>query len=274
MAYWAGAHLETLPVAGMNAKHIQPPAGMTNLPQAVWVRGDGKRFCNEFYPIVEHRGIPNVYMSREPVHCVFDSDFTTHRSYYVPQHGGMEPTAAAVESLRAAMDKAYQKFKGTWVEPEATGEEGQMTGPMVSIDYIADDTLEGLAGQLGLTGDAATAFVAQIERYNQYCEQGSDEEFGRNREVLFPVKNGPFYAASGNPGLGELMCTMGGIITDAEQNALDKDFNPIPGLYVSGNDCGRRFGVEYFTPTPGVSLGIAITLGRECGKSVSNFLKG
>lgn len=274
MACWAGAHLETLPVAGMNAKHIQPPAGMTNLPQAVWVRGDGKRFCNEFYPIVEHRGIPNVYMSREPVHCVFDNDFTTYRSYYVPQHGGMEPTAAAVESLRAAMDKAYQKFKGTWVEPEASGEEGAMAGPMVAIEYIADDTLEGLAGQLGLTGDAAAEFAAQIERYNQYCEQGSDEEFGRNREVLFPVKNGPFYAASGNPGLGELMCTMGGIITDAEQNALDKDFNPIPGLYVSGNDCGRRFGVEYFTPTPGVSLGIAITLGRECGKSVSNFLMG
>jgi succinate dehydrogenase/fumarate reductase flavoprotein subunit len=274
MAYWAGAHLETLPVAGMNAKHIQPPAGMTNLPQSVWVRGDGKRFCNEFYPIVEHRGIPNVYMPRDPVHCVFDNDFTTYRSYYVPQHGGMEPSASAIAGLREAMDKAYSKFKGTWVEPtpDPNAQQGVM-GPMMSIDYIADDTLEGLAGQLGLTGAAATEFIAQIERYNKYCDQGVDQEFGRYKEVLFPVKNGPFYAASGNPGLGELMCTMGGIITDADQNALDKDFKPIPGLYVSGNDCGRRFGIEYITPTPGVSLAMAITLGREAGKSMSKFLK-
>lgn len=270
MAHWAGAHLETLPVPGMNAKHIEPPAGMTNLPQAVWVRGDGKRFCNEFYPIVEHRGVVNVYMDRDPVHCVFDNDFTTYRSYYVPQHGGLEPNKSALESLRASMDTAYQKFKGTYVEEETS--ETAQSGPMTALEYIADDTLEGLAEQLGLTGDAAKAFVEQIERYNQYCEQGVDEEFGRHKEVLFPVKNGPFYAASGNPGLGELMATCGGIITDADQNALDKDFKAIPGLYVSGNDCGRRWGLEYFTPTPGVSLGTAITLGRECGKSVAAFL--
>jgi hypothetical protein len=55
-------------------------------------------------------------------------------------------------------------------------------------------------------------------------------------------------------------------------SSLDKDFKPIPGLYVSGNDCGRRFGIEYVTPTPGVSLGIAIVLGRECGKSVAKYL--
>jgi succinate dehydrogenase/fumarate reductase flavoprotein subunit len=273
MAYWAGAHLETLPVAGMNAKHIQPPAGMTNLPQAVWVRGDGKRFCDEFYPVVEQRGVPNVYMNREPIHTVFDDDFTTYRSYYVPQHGGLEPSNAAIENLRASMDKAYQQFKGTWVEPAATEGEGGMGGPMVAIEYIADDTLEGLAGQLGLTGAAATEFVAQIERYNGYCTRGVDEEFGRYKEVLFPVRKAPFYAASGNPGLGELMCTMGGIITDGEQNALDKDFEPIPGLFVTGNDCGRRFGLEYVTPTPGVSLAIALTLGREAGRSVAKWLK-
>ncbi len=72
--------------------------------------------------------------------------------------------------------------------------------------------------------------------------------------------------------MGKIMTTVGGVITDGDQNALDKDFKPIPGLYVSGNDCGRRFGTEYITPTPGVSLGMAITLGRECGRSVGAFL--
>lgn len=31
-----------------------------------------------------------------------------------------------------------------------------------ALDYLADDTLEGLAGQLGLTGDAVTNFIEQI----------------------------------------------------------------------------------------------------------------
>ena len=97
-------------------------------------------------------------------------------------------------------------------------------------------------------------------------------EFGRAAEVLFPVKDGPFYACTFDPVLGETMVTMGGIITDGEQNALDANYEPIPGLYVSGNDCGRRFGTEYVTPIPGCSLAFALVLGRECGKSVAKFL--
>ena len=270
MALWSGAHLETV-VPGMNARHIQAPASMSNLPQAIWVRGDGKRFMNEFYPVVEQRGVVNVYMPREPINCVFDDDFTTYREYYVPQHGGQEPTPAALQSLRESMDKAYAKFKGTWVEPEGEEDDG-MPSIFKAPDYLADDTLEGLAGQLGLTGDAVTNFIEQIERYNGYCETGVDEEFGRNKAVLFPVKKAPFYAVAGNPGLGEVMATCGGVITDADQNALNDDYEPIPGLYVSGNDCGRRFGAEYCSPTPGVSLSMAITLGRECGKSVKKYL--
>ena len=41
---------------------------------------------------------------------------------------------------------------------------------------------------------------------------------------------------------------------------------------MAGNDCGRRFGTEYVTPIPGVSLAFALVLGRECGKSVAKFL--
>ena len=125
---------------------------------------------------------------------------------------------------------------------------------------------------MGLTGEAKDNFLQQIADWNAYCANGVDLQYGRNIEVLFPIDAPPYYAASYEPQLGETMVTCGGIITDGEQNALDKNFEPIPGLYVSGNDCGRRFGYEYVTPIPGVSLGLAITLGRECGKSVGKFL--
>lgn len=157
-------------------------------------------------------------MSRKTKYAVVDNNFTTYRQYTIPQHAGFNATEENIQSLRDELDKAYAKFKGTYEEPEQEEGEGSAGGggPMTSVEWIADDTLEGLAGQLGLTGDAASEFVAQIERYNSYCEQGADEEFGRATEVLFPVKDGPFYACAFDPVLGETMVTMGGIITDGE----------------------------------------------------------
>ena len=271
MTYWAGAHLETCPIPGMNMKGLSVPGKMNVLPQAVWIDENGKRFCNEFYPTSEQRGLSTVYKSRKTKFAVVDSKFPEYRQYTIPQHGGFNATDENIAALQESLDEAYAKFQGTYEEPEGE-EEGGMGGPMTSVEFIADDTLEGLAGQMGLSGEAVSAFLDTINRYNSYCETGSDQEFGRHAEVLFPVKDGPFYACTFDPELGETMVTCGGIITDGEQNALDENFESIPGLYVSGNDCGRRFGYEYITPIPGVSLGLAITLGRECGKSVAEFL--
>lgn len=272
MAYWAGAHLETCPIPGMNMKGLSLPGKMNCLPQAVWIDENGKRFCNEYYPTSEQRGLATVYRSRKTKFAVLDSNFPEYRQYTIPQHAGFTANEENIASLQESLDTAYAKFQGTYVEPEEKeGEQGQ--GPVTQVEYIADDTLEGLAAQLGLEGEAATNFVETINNYNAYCEAGADMEFGRDAKVLFPVKEPPFYACTFDPVLGETMVTCGGIITDGEQNALDENFEPIAGLYVSGNDCGRRFGYEYITPIPGCSLGMAITLGRECGKSVGKFLE-
>lgn len=272
MAYWAGAHLETCPIPGMNMKGLSLPGKMNCLPQAVWIDENGKRFCNEYYPTSEQRGLATVYRSRKTKFAVLDSNFPEYRQYTIPQHAGFTANEENIASLQESLDTAYAKFQGTYVEPEEKeGEQSQ--GPVTQVEYIADDTLEGLAAQLGLEGEAATNFVETINNYNAYCEAGADMEFGRDAKVLFSVKEPPFYACTFDPVLGETMVTCGGIITDGEQNALDENFEPIAGLYVSGNDCGRRFGYEYITPIPGCSLGMAITLGRECGKSVGKFLE-
>lgn len=271
MAYWAGAHRETTPVAGMNMKGLSVPGKMNCLPQAVWIDENGKRFCNEYYPTSEQRGLQTVYMTRKTKFAVVDDNFTEYRQYTLPQHAGFSATEANIQSLRDSMDEAYAKFSGAGEETEE--EQGGFGGPMTSVTWIADDTLEGLAAQLGLEGEALENFIQQIADYNQYCADGADQQFGRDAKVLFPVEKAPFYACTFDPVLGETMVTMGGILTDGKQNAVDKNYAPIPGLYVSGNDCGRRFSYEYVTPIPGVSLGFAITLGRECGKHVAEFVK-
>ena len=63
---------------------------------------------------------------------MFDSNFPEYRQYTVPQHGMFSPTTSAIEELKTGMDKAYQKFKGTWVEPESSKEDNQ-AGAMLSL---------------------------------------------------------------------------------------------------------------------------------------------
>ena len=193
MAYWAGAHLETCPIPGMNMKGLSLPGKMNCLPQAVWIDENGKRFCNEYYATSEQRGLATVYRSRKTKFAVVDDNFTLYRQYTIPQHAGFSATEENIAALRESLDKAYAKFKGTYEEPEeAEGEGGPGGGgPMTSVEFIADDTLEGLAAQLGLTREAAETFLKTIENYNAYCEAGADQEFGRNAEVLFPVNQSP-----------------------------------------------------------------------------------
>ena len=37
---------------------------------------------------------------------------------------------------------------------------------------------------------------ATIDRYNEMCEKGVDEDFGRDPETMAPIEKAPFYAVS------------------------------------------------------------------------------
>jgi succinate dehydrogenase/fumarate reductase flavoprotein subunit len=276
MAYWAGGHLETWPVPGMNMKHYSPSASVqATMPQALWLDHNCKRFCNEFYGTIEHRGRPTLFMNRDAFYVVFDSNFPEYRCHLVPQHGAWSPLNGNKESFQQELEDAYAKYKGTYVEPEqtATTQQGPGGGGFgAAAEYIVGDTIEELADNLELDATQRANFIAAVERYNSMCDAGVDSDFGRDSAVLFPVNQGPFYAVKTTPTIGSSMVTMGGLLTDGEQNVLDANMDPIPGLYASGNCCGRRFGNEYFTPIPGVSLAMAIVLGRECGRSVATFI--
>ena len=128
------------------------------------------------------------------------------------------------------------------------------------------DTLEELADMLGFEGKKKENFLNSIARYNSFCETGRDEDFGKDPRILRPVVKAPFYAFRRYVHIGnEFLATVDGLWTDDRQNVVDQNKEPIPGLYATGNSCGRRWGVQYSTPIPGVSIGMAWTLGRLCG---------
>jgi hypothetical protein len=82
------------------------------------------------------------------------------------------------------------------------------------------------------------AFVATIEKYNKYCEQGKDPDFGKKAEYLKPVKKPPFYAFWGQR-FTEV--THGGIAVNEDGEMLDTKGKVIPGLY-AGGDCTTIYG--------------------------------
>jgi hypothetical protein len=137
--------------------------------------------------------------------------------------------------------------------------------PGGSVRIVGGNNMEELLDNAELTGSVRDNVRASIERYNELCRLGRDEDFGKDAKLLRPLDKWPLFLQFQHYD-NRLMCTVGGLLTDEDQRVLDKNFDPIPGLMATGNTCGRRFGPQYSTPTAGVSIGICITLGREAGK--------
>jgi predicted oxidoreductase len=126
--------------------------------------------------------------------------------------------------------------------------------------------MEELLDNAELTGALRENVKNSILHYNEICRLGRDDDFGKDAKLLRPLDQWPLFIQFNDLNyLGRIMCTCGGLLTDERQNVVGDDFEPIPGLYATGNCCGRRFGPQYSTPTAGVSIGMCITLGREAG---------
>ncbi len=93
---------------------------------------------------------------------------------------------------------------------------------------IKADTIEELAEQIGRD---PVELQATIDRYNEMCEKGVDEDFGRDPATMAPIEKAPFYAVSITP---TLVATTGGAKRDTDGRVLDWNENPIPGLYEAG----------------------------------------
>lgn len=259
MGLWAGGKLDSMGIPTMNGKHYHP-----GLPQGIWLDSKGKRYCNEYWGPIEFRGRPALQMDRDAHYAFYDSKLIEYMAYSVPSHGSTYASEENLASVQAELDKAL-----------AAGAEG-VQGHDLSATYTryGAETLDELLDMV-CSDDAVKANIkASIEKYNEMCEAGRDEQFGRESELMFPVKEGPFYCDVKPTDIGWMMCTCGGLVINGDQQVLDDYYHPIKGLFASGNCASGRFGDEYFTPTPGVSLGTTIVLGRECGKSVEKYLKG
>ena len=122
------------------------------------------------------------------------------------------------------------------------------------------ETFEELAGKLGLP---AETFAATVQRYNELCEKGVDEDFGKEGYRMIALDSPPYYGVIQG---AQLFCTLDGIRINTSMQALDKNGDPIDGLYCAGNCSGGFFAHNYPEYIVGLAVGRSLTEGYLLGE--------
>ncbi|WNC10539.1 FAD-dependent oxidoreductase [Pseudomonas coleopterorum] len=141
--------------------------------------------------------------------------------------------------------------------------------PHLDSGYLkVGHTLEALAGACGIDPQGLRRTV---DDFNRHARLGQDPAFGRggsayNRKqgdalhqpnpCVAPIEQGPFYAVKVEAGS---FGTFAGLKTNEHAQMLDRQGQPIAGLYAAGSDMASIMGGHY--PAGGINLGPAATFG-------------
>jgi fumarate reductase flavoprotein subunit len=115
------------------------------------------------------------------------------------------------------------------------------------------------------------AFLKTIEEYNEACQTGRDNAFGKAARYLRPVEQPRFYASKrvGMPG-GKPE----GIRINYRTEVLTKEHETIPGLYAAGMDTACNIYYDlYVNYLPGNAYGWALNSGRMAAENALEYIK-
>lgn len=227
---------------------------------------------------------PNAIMLGRP-NLPADNPYTSHTGLMVDENGNrfmnedvLGGTACAT-IMHLPKDTAYCIWSanraeegGPWGKPNYTvgekfesAEEFQQTwdDDTYGFGIVKADTLEELVSQLGLPDST----LDTIERYNELCDAGEDEDFHKPAEKLIGITDAPFYGCSYKP---MLLTVLGGIRTNENLQALDADDQPIPGLFNVGTMIGDLYSGVYTFAMEGMNYGCAcVTLPYLLGRDLA-----
>jgi succinate dehydrogenase/fumarate reductase flavoprotein subunit len=124
----------------------------------------------------------------------------------------------------------------------------------------ANSLLE-LADHLNIDGQRLQENIA---RWNSFCAQGRDDDFGRPAGTMTPIDTPPFYGA---PVWCVVSNTQGGPMHDARQQILNSFGQPIPRLFAVG-ELGSSFGHLYMS---GGNIAECFVTGRVAGRAAAGL---
>ena len=242
MAHWVGARTDYC--------HAFPNdhyGGSLGCDPMLFVDGSGERFMNEDVT-GEVLGEKVTRVNGRCIWQIFDDNYPDQISHMPVGH----------RCYWQVVDNFDDIPMGLFLDPIGmiTRSEVEMMTPCIC------DTIEELAAAMEVPADT---LKATIDRYNELCDKGVDEDFGKRADRMAPVKQPPFYAAK-MPTLG-YQTFYGSVCCDYNMHAVDMDNRPIPGLYVGGKIMGSRFWHIYPNTTMGMNHAGALCYGRLAAKN-------
>jgi len=262
MGLWAGGRLDPGPRA-TDGGGIGADSGPMGASAMLRLNEKGLRFTDESFTAVVGMG---SQMSRQPagkITVVWDSNWRKELEYQMGEHGNLDINVD-IQSIEVLLDNVAAADAQGY--PYADPRPGRSPVYM----YAADNFTE-LAERLGYKEETGENFVKSIKRYNELARQGVDEDFAKDPRFLHALEKPPYFGFSAPKRPGGMTVTLSGLRINENQQVLGEGFKPIPGLFASGNCSGGRFAMDYTTPIPGCSIGIAQTLGRIAGEYIAGL---
>ena len=219
----------------------------------LWLNLRGKRFMNEDLPGQQLENQVELQPQRK-AYQFFDASWPEQLAYFPAAHG-----VACIyrdEPLPEYTASGLRINVRTPADIEAAVEEGRC---------LKADTIDGLLAMIeGMDTETAKA---SIERYNELARAGEDTDFFKSSQRLFPLENGPFYAAE--CGCALTLGNLGGLESDEDCHVYNTDRELISGLYVAGATQGGRFAVQYPISLKGLSAGMCMVYGKIAGENAA-----
>ncbi|MCQ2508854.1 MAG: flavocytochrome c [Lachnospiraceae bacterium] len=176
----------------------------------------------------------------------FTNDLATRDAVSQAELAQPDAFAYIVYDSKYAEEKLYQKYETNGLT-------------------VSSDTLEGLATEMGLEGDAVANFTAAVDAWNKVCNGEAEDEFGRNNGLV-SLDQAPFTAIKIAPGIHH---TMGGLKIDTTAEVINTDGAAIPGLFAAGEVTG---GVHGGNRIGGNAVADIVVYGRIAAQSAVDYV--
>jgi len=213
----------------------------------LWVNQHGERFINE--------SMSNDHMAMGTA----ISNQPTKRGYLIFD----EATKRHMEDV--GLEYIYHIFPADKLVDVDTQFE-EMINEKGNKHVFMTDTIEELCELTGINLDNLSD---TLKNYNHFCDQGHDDQFGKNPKFLRPVNEGKFYALRVFKGGYQ---ALGGIKINGKCEVLDSHAHTIKALYSAG-DCavGEIWGNP---PVGGIGIStISFTQGFVAADNACDYIK-
>lgn len=206
-------------------------------PCNLWVNADAGRLVDESN-ILYYSTAGNIVFNQNKVFSIFDQGLLDEYTAkgLVASLGEIVPAGVPFDDLPDQMAQALdagQAFSG--------------------------QTVEELAAAMGVE---AAQLSQSVERYNELCAKGADDDYAKAADYMRALATPPYYAAQLKIGYTN---TCGGVNINENCEVVNSAGEVVPNLYATGVDCSGFQGETYCILLSGSEQASALCTGRIAG---------